>query len=221
MTWTNPCGAIALSPEVQAQYQSAYLALQTQWYTTHPGIDQNCIYTYSNPLAALAYPPGFLKRNLIAAAIFFASSPDTDGYFWCNDRWVSGIDSYARLNAALWAMAPVDMLILSGEEMELDEACGVCWREYGTHGFDVHMPEATAALLHHRITDAGLLVMGSCRSGDTPAMVQMMADRIGRPVAGAKDVCRGVRKDFLVEDGVPWTLGGYAEGGGYTLAFPS
>jgi hypothetical protein len=47
-----------------------------------------------------------------------------------------------------------------------------------------------------------------------------MADRIGRPVAGARDVCRGVRSELLEEDGIYWTLGGFAEGRAWTLAEP-
>jgi hypothetical protein len=220
--WRNPCGAILLTPEVREKYRAAHEDLQSQWYERWPDIDKDPLwFTRRHPEAAVGYPPGFLKRNLNAAVIFMASAPDTDGYFWANDQVQTGVDSYAALDTALEKLAgPVDMLILSGEELALDEACGVCWREYNTSGLDSRMPARTAELIHSRITPSGLLVLGSCRAGDHPDLVQQMANVVGRPAAGAQGTCRGVRQELLVENGIPWTLGGYAEGNAWTLALP-
>jgi hypothetical protein len=154
--------------------------------------------------------------------IFTASSPDTDGYFWANDRVVTGVDSYEELEQALRGIpAPVDMLILSGECLNVPgDACGVCWREHNEIGFDSRMPAGTALLLRLKIKETGLFVLGSCHAGNNPALVQEMAGVIGRPVAAARGVCRGVRSELLVEEGTYWTMGGFAEGRAYTLAEP-
>jgi hypothetical protein len=224
VAWRNPCGAITLTSEVRDRYRAAFEDLQRQWYERWPGVDTDPRwYTRPNPEAARGYPPGFLKRGLDVFVIFTASSPDTDGYFWANDRLVTGVDSYEALQAVLRELpAPLDMLILTGECLNIPgDACGVCWREHNEVGFDSGMPPSVAALLHERIKETGLFVLGSCHAGENPELVRQMAQVIGRPVAGAIGVCRGVRADLLVEDGIPWTLGGYAEGGAYTLAEPT
>jgi hypothetical protein len=221
--WVNPSGTIVLSDEIETQYSKTYQDLQAQWYRVFPEANTHPYwYVLPNPLLAANYPPGFLKNSLDVATIYTASSPDTDGYYWANSRVYKDIESYEKLNNILTYLTnPVDMVIISGEEMDLEEACGVCWREYGTVGFDIKMPIETAHLLENSISDRGLLVMGSCRAGDYQELVQQMANVVGRPVAGAKGVCRGVRSELLFEHEVPWTLGGYAEGGSYTLAFPN
>ena len=66
----------------------------------------------------------------------------------------------------------------------------------------------------------GLFVLGSCHSGNNPDLVQEMADVIGRPVAAAVGVCRGVRDRLHFGDGVHWTMGGFAEGRAFTLREP-
>jgi hypothetical protein len=223
VAWRNPCGAITMTPEVCAEYRSVYESLQRQWYALWPEVDSDPRwFTRPNPPAALAYPPGFLKRGLDVVVIFAASSPETDGYFWANDRVIPGVDSYQALDAALEQIpTPVEMLIFSGKCQDVPgEACGVCWIGHTAAGFDSRMPSRTAALIHSKIRDTGLFVLGSCHAGNDPALVQEMADLVGRPVAGARNVCRGVRNELYVEDGVCWTLGGYAEGKGYTLAEP-
>jgi hypothetical protein len=223
VVWRNPCGAITLTAEVFEQYRALYQSWQRQWYESWPEIDTDPKwYARPNPESAPGYPPGFLKRGLDVVVIYTASSPDTDGYFWANDRVVAGVDSHDALATALEGLpAPVDMLILSGECLNVPgDACGVCWREENAVGFDDTMPPQTAALIRSKIKDTGLFVLGSCHSGNNPALVQQMADVIGRPTAGARGVCRGVRSELLVEGDIYWTLGGYAEGGAYTLAEP-
>jgi hypothetical protein len=223
VAWRNPCGAITLTAEVRAQYQAVYDDWQRQWYECWPGIDADPKWwARSNPEPAKAYPPGFLKRGLDVFVIMTASTPDTDGYFWANDRVVTGVDSYEALAVVLRELpGPVDMLILSGECLNVPgDACGVCWREHNEVGFDSKMPPAIARLIESKIEPTGLFVLGSCHSGENPDLVREMADLIGRPVAGALGVCRGVRDELYEEDGIFWTLGGYAEGGGYTLAEP-
>jgi hypothetical protein len=223
IAWQNPCGAITLTPEVRDQYQAAFDDLQGQWYETWPDVDLDPKwYARPNPEAAQGYPPGFLKRDLRVFVVYTASAPDTDGYFWASERFVTGVDSYEALEAALRELpAPLDMLIVSGECLNLPgDACGVCWREHNEIGFDSRMPEATAALIRATLAPTGLFVLGSCHAGNNPALVQEMADRIGRAVAGARDVCRGVRSELLEEDGIYWTLGGFAEGRAWTLAEP-
>lgn len=222
-TWVNPCGTIRLSARVHRQYQAAFDELQRQWYALWPGVDSDPKwYARANPPTALGYPPGFLKRNLDVVVCYTASSPETDGYFWANDRVVVDVDSYSKLAQALLAIdQPVDMLIVSGECLQVPgDACGVCWREHNEIGFDAAMPGSIAALIRERIKPQGLFVLGSCHAGESPALVQQMADVIGRPVAGAVGVCRGVRKELYEEDGIFWTLGGYAEGKKYTLRGP-
>jgi hypothetical protein len=221
--WRNPCGAITLTSEVREQYQAVYDDLQRQWYERWPEVDTDPRwFTRPNPEAALAYPPGFLKRGLDVFVICTASSPDTDGYFWANDRVETGVDCYEALEAVLRSLpGPVDMLIVSGECLNVPgDACGVCWREHNEIGFDSNMPPGIAELIRSRIRETGLFVLGSCHAGENRDMVQEMADLLGRPVAGALGVCRGVRDELYEEDGVYWTLGGYAEAGAYTLAEP-
>jgi hypothetical protein len=223
VAWQNPCGAITLTPEVCAQYRAVYEELQRQWYAQWPDVQTDPEwFARANPEAALGYPPGFLKRGLDVFVVLTASSPDTDGYFWANDRVVTGVGSCAALEAVLAVLpAPVEMLIVSGECLSVPgDACGVCWREHNDVGLDSRMPAGTAALIRSRIRETGLFVLGSCHAGNNAALVQEMADVIGRPVAGARGVCRGVRRDLLQEDGIYWTLGGYAEGKAYTLAWP-
>src|SRR3954462_1364885 len=100
--WTNPCGAITLTPEVQAQYQLLFDAWQRHWYATWPDLDADPRwFARPNPPAALAYPPGFLKRGLEVVVLITPSAPDTDGYFWANDRVFLGVDSYQALRASL------------------------------------------------------------------------------------------------------------------------
>jgi hypothetical protein len=221
--WTNPCGSIRLTPEVHAQYQAVYDEWQRQWYAAWPGLDADPRwFARPNPNDALAYPPGFLKRGLDAVVLVTASSPDTDGYFWANDRVIAGVDSYEQLQRALsHVAAPVDMLILSGECLQVPQAaCGVCWRELNAVGFDGGMPASVAGLLREKIKPSGLFVLGSCHSGNDPELVQQMADVIGRPVAAACGVCRGVRDELYFSEGVYWTMGGFAEGRSYTLREP-
>jgi hypothetical protein len=222
--WTNPCGAIRLTPKVRAKYQAVYDDLQAQWYAAWPKIDSDPQwYERPNPPSALAYPPGFLKRDLDAVVFITGWSPDTDGYFWANDRVIMGIDSYERLTLALAQIgAPVDMLILSGECIQVPgDACGVSWRQGEASGFDAVLPPHVAALLREKIKATGLFVLGSCHSGNNPLLVQQMADVVGRPVAAAVGVCRGVRQELLCEGGIFWTLGGFAEGRAYTLCQPA
>ena len=38
VAWRNPCGAIALTPEVRDRYRAAYEDLQRQWYERWPGV---------------------------------------------------------------------------------------------------------------------------------------------------------------------------------------
>jgi hypothetical protein len=223
VAWRNPCGAITLTAEACRQYQALYDDWQQQWYKRWPNVDSDPRwYARANPEPALSYPPGFLKRDLKVFTLYTASSPETDGYFWANDRVVTGVDSYGELDAALRGVpAPVDMLILSGKCQNVPgDAAGVCWRGYNEIGFDSRMPARTAALLRMKIKQTGLFVLGSCHAGNDPALVQEMADVIGRPVAGACGVCRGVRSELLAEEGVYWTMGGFAEGRAYTLAEP-
>ena len=223
VAWQNPCGAITLTAEVHEQYQAVFAELRRQWYEAWPEIDSDPHwYARPNPEGARGYPPGFLKRGLEVVAIFTASSPETDGYFWANDRVMTGVASYEELESALAKLAaPLDMLILSGECLNVPgDACGVCWREHNEVGFDSKMPGSTAALIRSTIKDTGLFVLGSCHAGNNTALVREMADRIGRPVAGARSVCRGVRGELYEEEGIYWTLGGYAEGKAYTLAEP-
>ncbi len=223
VAWRNPCGAITLTAEVRDRYQAVYDDWQRQWYERWPAVDGDPKwFTRPNPEPALGYPPGFLKRGLDVLVILTASSPDTDGYFWANDRVVTGVDSYPALEAVLGEMpGPVEMLILSGECLNVPgDACGVCWREHNEVGFDSKMPPHIARLIESRIRPTGLFVLGSCHAGENPGLVQEMADLLGRPAAGALGVCRGVRSELCEEDGVYWTLGGYAEGGAYTLAQP-
>src|SRR5258705_7489360 len=119
--WTNPCGAIRLTQQVRAKYQAVFDDLQAQWYAAWPNADADPHwYERPNPPAALAYPPGFLKRGLDAVVLVTGWSPDTDGYFWANDRVIMGVDSYERLTLALAQIGePVDMLILSGECLQV------------------------------------------------------------------------------------------------------
>jgi hypothetical protein len=224
VAWRNPCGAVTLTPEVYRLYRAVFDTWQRQWYERWPDVDHDPRwYARANPEPALGYPPGFLKRRLDVFVIYTASSPDTDGYFWANERLVTGVDSYHALDIALKRIpAAVEMLILSGERLNVSgECCGVCWREYNEVGFSSAMPDQTARLLRARIRATGLFVLGSCHAGNDPALVQEMADIIGRPVAGARGVCRGVRTQLLAENGIPWTLGGYADGHAYTLAEPA
>src|SRR5947209_2944323 len=91
--WTNPCGAIRLTPEVQSRYQEVYDAWQRRWYQTWPGVDDDPRwFARPNPEPASGYPPGFLKRGLDAVVLITGWSPDTDGYFWANERVLMGVD---------------------------------------------------------------------------------------------------------------------------------
>lgn len=221
--WVNPCGAISFTREVYDQYQSVYEDLQRQWYDACPNVDFDPKwYARPNPPSALAYPPGFLKRDLDVVVIVTSSSPDTDGYFWANDRVVVDVDSYDKLEDILRQIdEPIDMIILTGECLQVPgDACGVCWRELNAIGFDSNMPIYIAALLHEKIRPTGLFVLGSCHSGNNADLVQEMANVVGRPVAAACGVCRGVRTELLCEEGIYWTLGGFAEDRAYTLREP-
>lgn len=221
--WANPCGAVVLSPEARARYQHLFDVWQRAWHADHPGLqDDPRWYARANPRSAAGYPPGFLKRDLDAVVLVTPSSPDTDGYFWANERVYLGVDSYETLAEVVAGLpSPVEMLILSGECLQVaGPACGVCWH-VGPVGFDATMPAEVAALLREKIVPAGLFVLGSCHSGNDPALVQGMADVIGRPVAAAVGVCRGVRAELLFGDGVHWTMGGFAEGGAFTLREPA
>ena len=224
IAWRNPSGAVTLTPEVHEQYRAVFEDWRRQWYERWPDVDaEPKWYARPNPEPALGYPPGFLKRGLDVLVLYTASSPDVDGFFWANDRIVTGVDSYPALDAVLEGLpAPMDMLILSGERLNVPgDSCGVCWREHNEVGFTSAMPARTAALLRSRIKETGLFVVGSCHGGDDPRLAQEMAEVIGRPVAAARGVCRGVRSELLVDGGTYWTLGGYADDNAYTLAEPA
>src|SRR5262245_36555669 len=109
--WTNPCGSISLTREVYKQYQALHEQWQRQWYSVWPDVDSDPKwYTRPNPDEALAYPHGFLKRDLDVVVFVTASSPDTDGYFWANDRVIIDVDSYPKMAAALAQIdEPIDM----------------------------------------------------------------------------------------------------------------
>lgn len=221
--WHNPSGAIGLTRKVFNQCTALLTEWRRQWYGQWPEVDSDPRwFTRPNPEPARGYPPGFLKRHLNAFIIYTASSPEVDGFFWARDRFVTGIDSYEALDTALEQIAePVELLAISGEQLNAPgDGFGVCWREHNEQGFSITMPGKTAGLLRSRIKESGYLLVASCHAGDNPDLVQEMANFVGRPVAGACGVSRGLREELLDDNGVYWTLGAHADGRAYTLREP-